>query len=77
VTSEDFLPKLICTHCTNLVNQFYEFREMCMNTHMRLMQCARSQDSSQVTSTTEVCVYSVTSFLFLSKNADNDRETLG
>jgi hypothetical protein len=27
-----------------------------MNTHMKLMQCANSDDSSQVTSTSEVCM---------------------
>jgi hypothetical protein len=48
----------------DLVNRFYEFREMCMNTHMKLMQYGKSQDSSQVTSVTEVCVYSIILFYF-------------
>lgn len=30
-----------------------------MNTHMKLMQCANSEDSSQVTSTSEVCMCDV------------------
>jgi len=59
VTPEDFLPKLICTHCMDLVNRFYQFRETCMNTHMKLMQCSNSEDSSQVTSTSEVCMCDV------------------
>lgn len=59
VTPEDFLPKLICAPCMNLINRFYQFRETCMNTHMKLMQCANSQDNSQVNSTSEVCMHNV------------------
>jgi hypothetical protein len=50
---------------------------MCMSTHMKLMQCTKSQDSSQVTSVTEVCMYSITLFLFFTLNVNNDREIMG
>ncbi|KAJ9593951.1 hypothetical protein L9F63_014592 [Diploptera punctata] len=50
ITPEDSLPKLICVRCIDLVNSFYDFREECMNAHMKLIHCGNNEDYEEASS---------------------------